>query len=230
MMMTPMPSQRCGVDLFAEQPPGQRRVDDIADREHRVGDAHLDPRQRDDPDHHADRVAGQAAEDAGMQRQSGRAAPERGAAVAHRDLADAARPGLEQQLRCGVEQHAGQHPRKIEKLHCSGYHHASLVLEDDPHRKAALVQLDEARKVHVGRGLRQRLPAGGELVERVDRAARVPAAAPWRIRPGSRPARPRAQVEGQRLVVDSGPRTRAPRTPARGCSADTKGAALLSWP
>src|SRR5580658_9074385 len=54
-------------ELLGEQQPGSQCVHHVADREHGVGDADIDPRQRQDPEHHADRVAGQAAEDRPVQ-------------------------------------------------------------------------------------------------------------------------------------------------------------------
>src|SRR5262245_57945583 len=54
---------------LAEQVPRRDRVDDVADREHRVRDAHLDARERQDPDHDADDVAGEAAEDVRLGRE-----------------------------------------------------------------------------------------------------------------------------------------------------------------
>ena len=55
--------QRAGPISLAEQPPGGERVDDVAERQHRIGDADLDARQRDDPDHDADDVAAEAGDD-----------------------------------------------------------------------------------------------------------------------------------------------------------------------
>src|SRR5689334_9228732 len=48
---------------LAEEVPGRDRVHHVADREHGVGDAHRNFGKGDDPHHHADHVAGEAAQD-----------------------------------------------------------------------------------------------------------------------------------------------------------------------
>src|SRR5262252_379030 len=51
------PGKARGTDRLAEQPPRGDRVDDVAEREHRVGDRDVDARQRDQPDGDAHHVA-----------------------------------------------------------------------------------------------------------------------------------------------------------------------------
>ena len=61
--MKPMPTSFCAVIDSPKSIHAADRVHDVAHREHRVGDAHRHARQRQDPDHHAHHVAGEAGED-----------------------------------------------------------------------------------------------------------------------------------------------------------------------
>src|SRR5260370_5976681 len=54
---------------FAEQVPRGERVDDIAERQHRIRDRHLDSRQADDPHADAQHIAGEPADDRHLRRE-----------------------------------------------------------------------------------------------------------------------------------------------------------------
>ena len=62
-MMTRDRQQALQGDHFAQEHPGAEGADDVAQRQHRVGDGHVGARQADDPHHQRDGVAGQAGQD-----------------------------------------------------------------------------------------------------------------------------------------------------------------------
>src|SRR5262245_23292848 len=109
------PDEAQGRYRLAEQIPSRDRVDDVADREHRVGDAHLDARQRHDPDHDADDIAGETAEDVRLGRQL--EADRHRVRGAEFEAAHRVGPGLEQELRRRVEQHTGEKQEKARYAH-----------------------------------------------------------------------------------------------------------------
>jgi hypothetical protein len=122
---------------FAEQIPGADGGDHIAQRQHRVGDRHIDARQRNDPQHHRQHVAGQAADDGQLGRDPQADAEQ--IAQGQVDFADIAGAGLEQQLRHRVEQHAENNEAESCDIHlwfCSlqiGNDHAARVFRHHAH-------------------------------------------------------------------------------------------------
>ena len=102
-------------ERLAEQVPGGDRVDDVAHREHRVGDRHRHPRQSHDPDGDADDVAREPARDVRLEGELH--ADGQDVLRAELELADRVGAGLEEQLRRGVQQDAGHEQREGDRVH-----------------------------------------------------------------------------------------------------------------
>lgn len=101
-------------ERLAEEIPGGDRVQDIAERKHRVGDAHVDARKA----HHPDDEAHQVAEDAAQYVRLEREAQRDRANVLRDELEspDGVGAGFQQQLRSGIQHHAGQ-DQKVRGAH-----------------------------------------------------------------------------------------------------------------
>src|SRR6185437_14149503 len=122
---------------FAEQVMRGNRVDDIAERQHRVRDGHRHARKSDDPYDQADAIEGHAGDEVAFACHAGqRRSPVVGG---QRDDAEPVRDRLQQQLRGGVQQHAGDEEQEgVEGHHDSAARneHAACVRGDDAHRHA----------------------------------------------------------------------------------------------
>ncbi len=70
--ITPMPTSLLHRQHLAEQIPRGERVDDVAERQHRIGDRHVHARQPDDPHDDADHIARETADDRRLRRKSER--------------------------------------------------------------------------------------------------------------------------------------------------------------
>ena len=101
---------------LTKQIPGQHGIDDIAQREHRVSDCNVNAGEPDDPDKHADAITEQAADD-GQLGADGNGRAEQGT---HRQRKFTQVPDarLEQQLRGGIKQDAGEKKAESAEGHC----------------------------------------------------------------------------------------------------------------
>jgi hypothetical protein len=91
------------------------RYDDIAQRQHRVRDRHLDPREGDQPQGDADDVARQPGEHRPLHQDAADRRPHRGGTEV--DRPDRVDPRLEQELRPGIEQDAGEQEERRRERH-----------------------------------------------------------------------------------------------------------------
>ena len=146
--------QTLRADGFVEQVPGQPGIDHVADRQHRIGDADFDSRQRQDPDDDADDVASEATDDRPIGRQ--RRGDRPGVGERKIEMPELANAALEQQLGKSVEQHAEQDQRKFDQ-----FHFLNLTAYQNVAHKAGQISAYQFLKNG------QQIGTGGNIAERI---------------------------------------------------------------